>query len=41
MDVLRLEPEMVYRVRTTQPLEPTVGSPLATTQYWQVSETGR
>jgi Protein of unknown function (DUF3237) len=38
MHVLKLEPEMTYRVRTTQPLEPTAGSPLAVTQYWQVSE---
>jgi hypothetical protein len=36
--MLRLEPEMIYQVTTTQPLEPTAGSPLGTTQYWQVSE---
>jgi Protein of unknown function (DUF3237) len=33
-----LEREMVYRVRTTQPLDPTEGSPLGARQYWQVSE---
>jgi hypothetical protein len=36
--MLRLEPEMTYQVRTTQSLEPTIGSPLGTRQYWQVSE---
>ena len=30
--------EMTYRVRTTEPLDPTAGSPIATTKYWQVSE---
>jgi hypothetical protein len=38
MDKLGLEPEMTYRVRTTDPLAPTAGSPLGTRQYWQVSE---
>jgi hypothetical protein len=38
MDVLRLESEMTYRVTTTDPLEPTAGSPLGARQYWQVSE---
>jgi hypothetical protein len=36
--MIGLEREMVYRVRTTQSLEPTVGSPLGAKQYWQVSE---
>jgi hypothetical protein len=36
--VLGVEPEMIYRVRTTHPLQPTLGSPFGTTQYWQVSE---
>jgi len=36
--MLRLEPEMIYQVTTTQPLEPTAGSPLGVRQYWQVSE---
>jgi hypothetical protein len=38
MDTLTLEPEMTYRVRTTDPLALTEGSPLGTRQYWQVSE---
>jgi hypothetical protein len=38
MDKLGLEPEMTYRVRTTDPLTPTEGSPLGTRQYWQVTE---
>jgi hypothetical protein len=38
MDMLGLEAEMTYRVRTTDPLAPTEGSPLGTRQYWQVSE---
>lgn len=29
---------MTYTVRTTQPSEPSKGSPLGTRQYWQVSE---
>ena len=29
---------MTYTVRTTHPLEPTVGSPLGAKQFWQVSE---
>jgi len=29
---------MTYRVRTTDPLTPTEGSPLGTRQYWQVTE---
>jgi hypothetical protein len=36
--MLSLEPEMTYRVRTTDPLETTYGSPLTPLQYWQVSE---
>ena len=36
--MLELIPEMTYRVTTTQPLEPTHGSPLGPRQYWQVSE---
>jgi hypothetical protein len=31
-------PEMIYRVRTTEPLSPTDGSPFGPRQYWQVSE---
>jgi Protein of unknown function (DUF3237) len=30
--------EMTYTVRTTNPLEPTVGAPFGAKQYWQVSE---
>jgi len=33
-----LDFEMTYTVRTTHPLEPTVGSPLGAKQFWQVSE---
>lgn len=33
-----LEFEMMYFVRTTNPLEPTVGAPRGARQYWQVSE---
>jgi Protein of unknown function (DUF3237) len=33
-----LYPEMMYRVQTTHPLDPTEGSPLGVTQYWQVTE---
>ena len=36
--MIGLEREMMYRVRTTQPLEPTAGSPAGPRQYWQVSE---
>jgi hypothetical protein len=36
--VIGLEEEMIYRVRTSNPLEPTSGSPDAVIQYWQVSE---
>jgi hypothetical protein len=36
--VLGVEPEMTYRVRTTDPAEPTSGSPFGSRQYWQVSE---
>ena len=36
--VLGVEPEMTYRVRTTDPTPPTAGSPFGTRQYWQVSE---
>jgi hypothetical protein len=36
--MLSLEPEMTYRVRTTNPLDTTYGSPLMPMQYWQVSE---
>jgi hypothetical protein len=36
--MLELQPEMTYRVRTTDSLAPTHGSPAAVTQYWQVSE---
>ncbi len=30
--------EMTYTVRTTNPLEPTVGAPFGAKQFWQVSE---
>ena len=30
--------EMTYTVRTTDPLEPTVGAPFGAKQFWQVSE---
>ena len=33
-----LDFEMTYTVRTTHPLEPTVGSPLGAKQFWEVSE---
>lgn len=36
--MIGLAPEMTYRVRTSHPLAPTEGSPVAVTQYWQVSE---
>jgi hypothetical protein len=36
--MMGLHPEMTYRVRTTNPLRPTHGSPLGVTQYWQVTE---
>jgi hypothetical protein len=36
--MMHLEEEMIYRVRTSHPLEPTSGSPRAVIQYWQVSE---
>lgn len=36
--VAGLEPEMTYRVRTSDPLGPTDGSPWGVRQYWQVSE---
>jgi hypothetical protein len=36
--MIGLDEEMVYRVTTTNPLEPTAGSPRAIIQYWQVSE---
>jgi Protein of unknown function (DUF3237) len=35
--MITLVPEMIYRVRTTQPSEPTRGSPRGTLQYWKVS----
>jgi Protein of unknown function (DUF3237) len=38
MTIVGLEPEMTYRVRTTDPLDPTEGSPWGPRQYWQVSE---
>ena len=33
-----LEPEMMYRVTTTEPSEPTTGSPRGVRQFWQVSQ---
>jgi hypothetical protein len=35
---LTLEPELIYTVRTSHPLDPTAGSPWGARQYWQVSE---
>ncbi|HEX3650733.1 MAG TPA: DUF3237 domain-containing protein [Pseudonocardiaceae bacterium] len=35
--MIGLVPEMTYTVRTTQPLQPTDGSPWGARQYWQVS----
>ncbi len=35
---MQLIPEMTYRVRTTDPLDPTQGAPGGTVQYWRVSE---
>jgi hypothetical protein len=34
--LIDLIPEMIYRVRTTDPSEPTQGSPTGTIQYWRV-----
>ena len=36
--MISLEQEMTYSVKTTNPLQPTTGSPHAVIQYWQVSE---
>jgi hypothetical protein len=36
--MIGLAPEMIYRVRTTNPSAPTEGSPYGVVQYWQVSE---
>jgi hypothetical protein len=36
--LIGLEQEMFYRVKTTNPLQPTAGLPRAVIQYWQVSE---
>jgi hypothetical protein len=36
--MIALEKEMIYRVRTAHPLDPTKGSPHGARQYWQVSE---
>jgi hypothetical protein len=36
--MISLERELTYLVRTTQPLEPTHGSPAGSRQYWQVTE---
>ena len=36
--MLSFEPEMTYRVHTTDSLDTTYGSPLTPMQYWQVSE---
>jgi hypothetical protein len=36
--MISLDREMTYLVKTTQPLEPTKGSPSGELQYWQVSE---
>jgi hypothetical protein len=38
MSSISLEPELVYRVRTTGPLPTTKGSPLGERHYWIVSE---
>jgi hypothetical protein len=35
--MIGLQPELTYTVTTTQPLEPTAGSPLGSRQYWQIS----
>ncbi len=35
---LELEFAMTYVVRTSDPLDPTTGSPWGVRQYWQVSE---
>ena len=35
---LSLHPEMTYRVKTTDALRPTTGSPRGALQYWRVSE---
>jgi hypothetical protein len=37
MTIVGLEPEMTYRVRTTDPVDPAEGP----RQYWQVSEATR
>jgi Protein of unknown function (DUF3237) len=36
--MIGLAPEMSYRVQTTQPSAPTLGSPYGAIQYWQVTE---
>ena len=36
--MIALTPEMTYRVRTSDPLEPTAGAPSGTRQYWRVTE---
>lgn len=36
--MIGLAPELTYTVTTTQPTEPSEGSPLGARQYWQVSE---
>jgi hypothetical protein len=36
--MISLESEMIYRVKTTQPLGPTRGSSIGVVQYWEVSE---
>jgi hypothetical protein len=36
--VIKLEKEMVYRVRVTGPLGSTMGAPLGEIQYWEMSE---
>lgn len=34
--MIELVPEMIYRVRTTDPSKPTLGSPTGTVQYWKM-----
>jgi Protein of unknown function (DUF3237) len=36
--VIRLEKEMVYRVRVSGPLDSTAGAPLGEVQYWEMSD---
>ncbi len=36
--MISLEPEMTYRIKANNPLDPTRGSPIGAVQYWQMIE---